>query len=102
MGLVTLESALQALDYLEQHNGPGRKHEALKMLEEAEDQSCDAAVAAIAFTLDMQTESPMEFLRCWNQGDFDVIREEWPEAPEEVFIGADLLYKPAERVDERG
>jgi len=59
-----------------------------------EEQSCDAAVAAIAFTLDYQTECPMDFLRCWNDGDFDAIREEWPEAPEEVFIGADPLHVP--------
>lgn len=37
----------------------------------------------------------MLFLRYWNEGDFDVIRREWPDAPEEVFIGADPLYKPA-------
>lgn len=37
----------------------------------------------------------MQFLRLWNQGDFDVIRSEWPEAPEEVFIGADPLHKPS-------
>jgi hypothetical protein len=59
------------------------------------DEAGDAAVAAIAYVLDMRTECPMEFLRCWNQGDFDVIRNEWPDAPEAVFAGADPLYKPA-------
>ena len=30
-------------------------------------------------------ESPMEFLRCWNEGDFESLREEWPEAPQEIY-----------------
>lgn len=70
-----------------------------KMLELAEafkantQREC-AAVAAIQFAL--ETDEGMEFLRCWNQGDFDAIREEWPEAPEAVFIGADPLYKPTQ------
>lgn len=37
-------------------------------------------------------ESPLEFLRCWNEGDFDSLREEWPDAPEEIYL-ADALYK---------
>lgn len=50
----------------------------------------DAAVAAIQFAL--EADEGMAFLRCWNEGDFNSIRGEWPEAPEEVFIGADPLY----------
>lgn len=67
------------------------RHAAAELAADAED--CSAAVAAIAYALDIRTECPMEFLRCWNQGDFDVIRAEWPDAPEEVFIGADPLHK---------
>lgn len=37
-------------------------------------------------------ESPLEFLRCWNEGDFDALREEWPDAPQEIYL-ADPLYK---------
>lgn len=57
------------------------------------DESIDysASQAAIQFTL--ETDEGMAFLRCWNQGDFGAIRDEWPEAPEEVFIGADPLHK---------
>ena len=58
-------------------------------VEESSDYS--ASVAAIQFAL--EADEGMEFLRCWNQGDFDAIRNEWPEAPEEVFIGADPLHK---------
>lgn len=50
----------------------------------------NSAVAAIQFAL--ATDEGIEFLRCWNRGDFDVIRREWPEAPNEVFIGADPLH----------
>ena len=52
----------------------------------------DPATAAIQFALSYDCEEPMSFLRCWNEGDFDAIRREWPEAPENVFIGADPLH----------
>lgn len=55
----------------------------------------NAAVAAIQFAL--VAEEGIEFLRRWNQGDFDVIRREWPEAPKEVFIGADPVHSGAAR-----
>ncbi len=59
----------------------------------------DPSTAAIAFALENATSDHdgMEFLRCWNEGAFDTIRDQWPEAPEEVFIGADPLhYKKAQ------
>lgn len=46
------------------------------------------AVAAIQFAL--TAECGMEFLRCWNEGDFNAIRAEWPEAPQSVFDGAEV------------
>lgn len=63
------------------------------VLAEAEELNSDAAVAAIQFALD--DDGGIQFLRHWNDGDFDVIRRVWPEAPEEVFIGADPLHKPS-------
>lgn len=51
-------------------------------------QGNDPAIAAIEFMLSPDCECPMDFLRCWNEGDFDTIRNEWPEAPETVFLGA--------------
>ena len=53
-------------------------------------QTQNAAVAAIQFAL--ETDDGMAFLRCWNEGNFDAIRREWPEAPEAVFVGADPLH----------
>jgi hypothetical protein len=52
----------------------------------------NAAVAAIEFALSHECDCELDFLRCWFHGEFDVIREEWPEAPEDVFIGADPLH----------
>jgi hypothetical protein len=49
----------------------------------------DAAVAAIEYAL--RTDEGLEFLRCWMYGNFEAIRNEWPDAPETVFIGADPL-----------
>ena len=37
-------------------------------------------------------EEPLQFLRCWNEGNFEALREEWPDAPEEIYL-ADPLYK---------
>lgn len=52
----------------------------------------DSAVAAIEFAL--ETEDGLNFLRLWNEGDFNSIREEWSETPEAVFIGAEPHYIP--------
>lgn len=50
--------------------------------------------AAIAFALDRNLcGDPFHFLRLWDQGEFDKIRENYPEAPPAIYIGADPLYK---------
>lgn len=51
------------------------------------------AVAAIQYVLDNPYEEPLEFLRAWMYGDFDVLRNEWPDVPDSVFIGADSTFK---------
>ncbi len=50
----------------------------------------NAAVAAIQFAL--ETDDGLSFLRLWNEGEFDVLRKEWPDAPEAIYVGADPLY----------
>lgn len=35
-------------------------------------------------------EEPLEFLRCWNEGNFDSLREEWPEAPLAIYYADPL------------
>ena len=48
-----------------------------------------AAVAAIQFAL--TDPEGITFLRLWNEGEFDTLRREWPDAPVEVYVGADPL-----------
>ncbi len=35
-------------------------------------------------------EEPMEFLRCWNNGDFDCLRREWSDAPQAIYYADPL------------
>lgn len=35
-------------------------------------------------------EEPMEFLRCWNEGDFDALRRLWPDAPQAIYFADPL------------
>jgi hypothetical protein len=83
LGVHVMSSCEGLNEFFERAAAPLRKH--LTPLNN------DAAVAAIEFAL--RDDDGLQFLRVWNQGDFDVIRLEWPEAPEEVFIGADPLHK---------
>ncbi|CAH1598481.1 hypothetical protein FWP33_07540 [Vibrio parahaemolyticus] len=55
-----------------------------------------AASQAIEFALSPECEDKLSFLRCWYEADFDAIRNEWPEAPEGVFVGADPLHVPSQ------
>ncbi|GAB7258988.1 hypothetical protein [Dickeya ananatis] len=60
------------------------------------DEGCNTAVAAIEYALQLDADECKMFLSYWNEGEFDILREEWPEIPDEVFIGADPLFQ-AER-----
>lgn len=75
------------------------------MLEQPAIDTNNAAVAAIQYAL--KDDSPMEFLKCWNEGNFAALRKEWENVPDEVFIGADPLFakttsKPQTSVQCRG
>ena len=50
----------------------------------------DSAIAAIEFAV--KDLEGLQFLRAWLTGQFDVLRKEWPEAPEAVYIGADPCH----------
>lgn len=57
----------------------------------------NAAVAAIAYVLEsneLEDDDASEFLRYWNEGEFDILRRNWDNIPDAVFIGADQLFKP--------
>lgn len=62
-----------------------------KELETAKGENNDAAVAAIEFAL--KDDDGLIFLRLWHSGEFDSIRAEWDNVPDEVFVGADPLYR---------
>lgn len=64
--------------------------------QQAEPVAVDPAVAAIQFALETDSDG-LHFLSLWNEGEFDLLRREWPEAPEAIYIGADpLLEVPAQ------
>jgi hypothetical protein len=50
------------------------------------------AIAAIEYAL--KADEGMAFLRCWLHGDFDVIRDEWPDAPQAVFVATPAPAEP--------
>lgn len=52
------------------------------------------AIAAILFAIN--DEEGLDFLEAWVEGNFDYIRKEYPDAPEEVYIGADPLHPETE------
>lgn len=59
----------------------------------SDNDSHNAAMEAIKFSL--SDAKGQAFLRYWVSGDFDAIRNEWPKAPEGVFIGADYFHVPS-------
>ena len=56
-------------------------------------ESGNAAVSAIEYALELNSEEGMQFLRLWFHGEFDIIRHEYKAVPDSVFIGADPLFK---------
>jgi hypothetical protein len=61
-----------------------------------------SAVAAIQYAIDKCEDDgdAMQFLGYWNNGDFDVIRRNWPDVPEAVFADADPLHKQYKKKEE--
>lgn len=53
----------------------------------------EAYNAVISYMLgDGYMEEPLQFLHYWTEGDFETLREHWPDAPKEIYY-ADPLYK---------
>lgn len=96
--LVEVRTKLQAITESHRFNVaglvPSEVHklafEALELLDgPAPSVTVEAAVAAVGFAI--EAPDGMGFLRAWNQGDFDVCRREWPEAPSTVYEGAEVV-----------
>lgn len=71
------EDAIRALPL------PEDQTEALREENEQLKESIEIFRAAIDFAIN--TDEPEKFLRRWQHGDFDVLREHWPEAPEGIY-----------------
>lgn len=57
------------------------------------DEAPNPAAAAIAYALELEDDDDaMIFLRLWNEGSFDQLRDEYDAIPEAVFIGAEVGY----------
>jgi len=55
-----------------------------------------SAVATMKFAIETQMDDGFAFLENWFNGNFDACRREWPEAPDECYIGADPLFRPSQ------
>ena len=55
----------------------------------------DPASAAIAYALG--TEDMFEFLSYWNEGEFQILCDNWEDIPDDVFIGADQFLKSSKK-----
>lgn len=42
------------------------------------------------------SDDAMDFLRYWYEGEFDILRRNWENIPDAVFIGADSQFVPKE------
>ncbi|AJY27769.1 ead/Ea22-like family protein [Burkholderia thailandensis 34] len=55
-----------------------------------------ASVAAIQYALD--AEEGFEWLSLWNEGEFERCRRDWPDAPDDCYIGADPMHPETQRL----
>lgn len=51
---------------------------------------------AMEFAMTLGTES-MAFLSLWNEREFIIIREKWPNAPKEIFVESSQMQQEVER-----
>ena len=54
------------------------------------------ATAAIAYALDQNDNDSLHFLHLWNEGEFQLLRDNWDNIPDKVFIGVEPFFKPTE------
>lgn len=62
---------------------PFRKYRAFSEIEESPSDG-EVLRALIRYLLSNTTEEPMNFLHCWNEGDYDGCRE-WDDVPDILF-----------------
>lgn len=59
-------------------------------------QPSDPACEAIRYALEEceDDHDAIQFLKYWNEGEFDILRRDWPNLADALFSGADPLFKP--------
>jgi len=63
----------------------------------------NASAAAIGYALNLEDEDDtVQFLRMWSEGEFDELRNLYPDVPAAVFIGAEVGYEPVTLVQDGG
>ncbi|RQT33456.1 ead/Ea22-like family protein [Burkholderia contaminans] len=65
-------------------------------IEAATSHPTHASVAAIQYALD--AEEGFEWLSLWNEGEFERCRRDWPDAPDDCYIGADPMHPETPRM----
>lgn len=55
-------------------------------------QPLNPALAIIELALASEPHDAYDLLRMWMEGDFDAIRQGWPQAPDAVFAGAEVCH----------
>lgn len=71
------------------------------LIGEVTERANNPALAVIAYITNTDFDSnieddgdAMEFLNYWNEGEFDILRRNWKNIPDEVFIGAEVGFVP--------
>ncbi|MFU9046308.1 hypothetical protein ACNAUY_07935 [Acinetobacter tibetensis] len=67
------------------------------LIGEVTDRANNPALAVIQYMLSDNVDGSydaMEFLSYWNEGEFDILRRNWDNIPDEVFIGAEVGFVP--------
>lgn len=88
--LAAFDNSLAVQAFLAATSSRGRQiGVSLQVIAPGTTHSENAAAKAIEFAL--KADDGLAFLRLWQHGDFSAIRNEWPEAPQSIFVDADPL-----------
>lgn len=69
-----------------------------------EEPANNPAAAVVAYIMDGENvndnDDAMEFLHYWNEGEFDILRRNWKNIPDEVFVGAEVDFMTTQESEE--
>lgn len=69
-----------------------------RVLAAVEQQQSNPTLAALKYAMEScdGSSDAMDFLNYWYTGEFEILRKNWNDIPDEVFIGADTQFVPKE------